>query len=175
MIIYVIVFLKIENSDKLCYKLLRNTSCPLKCKFSWFDLWLYYACIEINHFSLVSPTKFSFNNESNKEDRLQHQNYSFLHISRHFHSHLYSLLQCHNLVYGCWQYRILYMWILICFLWVILKITVPCSFLFIHSFFFSHTSFHSVSAWSCERTWLGFCFELSLNLIPNYNRVTLSF
>lgn len=88
MIIYVIVFLKIENSGILCCKLLINTSVPLKCKLFRFDLWLYYACIEINHFSLVSPTEFPLNNESNKKGRLQQQDYPFLRISRHFHGHL---------------------------------------------------------------------------------------
>lgn len=70
------------------YKLLINTSFPLKCKLFRFDLWLYYACIEINHFSLVSPTEFPLNNESNKKGRLQQQDYPLLHISRHFHGHL---------------------------------------------------------------------------------------
>lgn len=56
--------------------------------------------------------------------------------------------------YSCLQYRILYMWFFICFLWVILKITLSYSFLFIHSLFLTFPFILSLTGPVKEHDWI---------------------
>lgn len=73
--------------------------------------------------------------------------------------------------YSGLQYRILYM----DFHLLLVSHSANNSSLFFFLYSFSLSPFYSISHQFCERTQWDFNFDLSLNLIPNYNRLTLSF